>query len=92
LINLKIRRQVRDKNNLLRSVRKILQMTRGTWNWPREEMMCSATQEVSNLATRLMQWKKLEDLWLKRKDKPILTTLLSCVEKELTLVTTFFKS
>ena len=92
MINLKTRRQVRGKNNLLRSVRKILQMTRGTWNWPREEMMCSATQEVSNLATRLMQWKKLEDLWLKRKDKPILTTLLSCVEKELTLVTTFFKS
>ena len=92
MINLKTRRQVRGKNNLLRSVRKILQMTRGTWNWPREEMMCSATQEVSNLATRLMQWKKLEDLWLKRKDKPILITLLSCVEKELTLVTTFFKS
>jgi len=67
-------------------------MTRGTWSWPREEMMCSATLEVSNLATRVMRWRKLEDLWLKRRDKLILTKSLSSVESELTSVITSFKS
>ena len=92
MISPKTKRQVKGKNSQLRLVRKILQMTRGTWNWPREEMMCSATLVVSNQATRVMRWRKLEDLWLKRRDRPILTTSLGCVESELTSVITSFKS